>query len=48
MSKSTANKGKLWTAPPAAEAGQLVRGDTPTRVGGLKLGRSEDAVLYAR
>lgn len=47
MVDSTRNSGKEWT-PDAerqlAELAELARGNTPTRVIGLKLGRTEDAV----
>ena len=44
MSKSTRNAGKLWDAADEKELKDLARGNTPTRVIGLKLGRTEDAV----
>lgn len=44
MSKSTRNSGKLWTASEVAQLRHLVAQDTPTRVIGLKLGRSAVAV----
>jgi hypothetical protein len=44
MSKSTRNAGKEWTSSENKELRDLARGNTPTRVIGLKLGRSEDAV----
>ena len=37
------NQGKAWKAQ-EPELRKLARGNTPTRVIGLKLGRSEDAV----
>lgn len=44
MSKSTRNAGKPWDATDRKELKNLAHGNTPTRVIGLKLGRSEDAV----
>lgn len=44
MSKSTRNTGKAWSSSDVRELRQLARENTPTRVIGLKLGRSEDAV----
>jgi hypothetical protein len=44
MSKSTRNSGKPWTGQQVKELRQLARENTPTRVIGLKLGRTEDAV----
>lgn len=44
MSKSTRNSGKPWTAAAATQLRQLAAQNTPTRVIGLKLGRTEDAV----
>ena len=44
MSKSTRNSGKAWTAPEKRELRQLARENTPTRVIGLKLGRTAAAV----
>jgi hypothetical protein len=38
------NQGKPWTGSDRQELRQLARGNTPTRVIGIKLGRSEDAV----
>jgi hypothetical protein len=38
------NAGKAWTKPEVAELKDLAKENTPTRVIGLKLGRSEDAV----
>jgi hypothetical protein len=42
--KRTNNAGKQWTAPEVKELKQLAKENTPTRVIGLKLGRSEDSV----
>jgi len=44
MSKSTRNTGKTWTPSDRSELRQLARENTPTRVIGLKLGRTEAAV----
>lgn len=44
MSKSTRNTGKDWTQQDVSQLRQLAGQNTPTRVIGLKLGRTEDAV----
>ena len=44
MSKSTRNTGKQWTGSDVRELRQLARENTPTRVIGLKLGRTAAAV----
>lgn len=44
MSKSTRNTGKSWTAGNVRELRKLANENTPTRVIGLKLGRTEEAV----
>jgi hypothetical protein len=44
MSKSTRNSGKPWSPADVKDLQGLARGNTPTRVIGLKLGRTEDAV----
>lgn len=44
MSKSTRNSGKSWTPGNVRTLRQLVRENTPTRVIGLKLGRTPDAI----
>ena len=44
MAKPPANHGKQWTPAEVAQLKQLAKENTPTRVIGLKLGRSEDAV----
>lgn len=44
MSKSTRNTGKAWTPGDNKALRELARGNTPTRVIGLKLGRTEAAV----
>jgi hypothetical protein len=44
MPKYTRNTGKPWTPAAVRQLGQLAEGNTPTRVIGLKLGRTEAAV----
>jgi hypothetical protein len=44
MSKSTRNSGKQWNSQDVRHLRQYARENTPTRVIGLKLGRTEDAV----
>ena len=44
MSKSTQNSGKPWTSGDVKQLRQLARENTPTRVAGLKLGRTPGAV----
>jgi hypothetical protein len=44
MSKSTKNTGKRWTGEDVAKLADLAAHNTPTRVIGLKLQRTEDAV----
>lgn len=44
MSKSTRNTGKAWTPAEVKQVKQLAKENTPTRVIGLKLGRTEDAI----
>ena len=44
MTKSNRNSGKLWTSKDVKEVKKLAQENTPTRVIGLKLGRTEDAV----
>lgn len=44
MSKSTRNSGKEWTRAEVTELRQLAKKNTPTRVIGFKLGRTENAV----
>ena len=44
MTKSTRNSGKAWTPVETKSLKTLASGNTPTRVIGLKLGRSESAV----
>ena len=44
MSKSTRNNGKQWTRAEVTELRRLAKKNTPTRVIGFKLGRTENAV----
>lgn len=44
MSKSTRNTGKPWTTGDKKGLRDLAKGNTPTRVIGLKLGRTEAAI----
>jgi hypothetical protein len=44
MPKSTANTGKPWTSDEVAQLRKLAKENTPTRVMGLKLGRTEKSV----
>lgn len=44
MAKYDRNSGKQWTSDAERQLKQLARENTPTRVIGLKLGRTEDAV----
>lgn len=44
MSKSIRNTGKDWSAGDKKALRDLAKGNTPTRVIGLKLGRTEGAV----
>jgi hypothetical protein len=44
MSKSTRNSGQPWTAVEVKSMKAMARENTPTRVIGLKLGRSEGAI----
>ncbi|MDA9398717.1 hypothetical protein XH84_09935 [Bradyrhizobium nanningense] len=44
MSKSTRNTGKPWTSEDVKQLKELAKGNTPTRVIGIKLGRTEAAV----
>lgn len=44
MSKSTRNSRTPWSGGAKAQLRKLAAGNTPTRVIGLKLGRSESAV----
>lgn len=44
MSKSTRNSGKKWSQIDQRELKQLAKQNTPTRVIGLKLGRTASAI----
>ena len=44
MSKSTRNTGKQWTSSDVKELRERAKKNTPTRVMGLKLGRTPAAV----
>jgi len=44
MAKTPPNHGKPWTPNDNAQFKELARGNTPTRVMGLKLGRTEGAI----
>jgi hypothetical protein len=44
MPKSTRNSGKRWLTSEITKMRDLAQQNTPTRVIGLKIGRSEDAV----
>lgn len=44
MAKYNRNSGKQWTKNDVSQLEQLANKNTPTRVIGLKLGRTEDAV----
>lgn len=44
MAKYDRNTGKAWTSGEVAQLKDLAKQNTPTRVIGLKLGRTEDAV----
>lgn len=44
MAKYNRNSGKSWTSTEVSKLEKLAGQNTPTRVIGLKLGRTEDAV----
>lgn len=44
MSKYLRNSGKHWSLKEEKQLAQLADGNTPTRIIGLKLGRSADAI----
>lgn len=44
MSKSTRNSGKQWTSSDDRTLKDLAKHNTPTRVIGFKMGRTEDAI----
>ena len=47
MAKPPKNHGKPWTPADIKQLEKLADGNTPTRVIGLKLGRTEDSI-YAK
>ena len=44
MAKAPSNHGKQWTKSDITQLKTLAKENTPTRVAGLKLGRTPDAV----
>ena len=44
MAKKPANSGKEWTPKEVSQLRKEAKGNTPTRVIGVHLGRSEDSV----
>lgn len=44
MAKKPTNSGKPWTSADQRQLTELTKGNTPTRVIGIKMGRSPDAV----
>jgi hypothetical protein len=42
--KYTRNTGKPWSAADIKQLRQMAKGNTPTRIIGLKLGRTESAI----
>ena len=44
MAKTLSNHGKQWSHADVSQLKQLAKQNTPTRVIGLKMGRTEDAV----
>lgn len=44
MAKTPSNSGKSWTPAQQSQLRQLVKQNTPTRVIGLKLGRSPGSI----
>jgi hypothetical protein len=44
MAKTPSNHGKQWTAGEVSQLKQLAKQNTPTRVIGLKIGRTPDSV----
>jgi len=44
MAKTPTNHGKDWTRQEVKDLRQLTKENTPTRVIGVKLGRSEDSI----
>ncbi len=44
MAKAPTNHGKTWSSSDLQQLGTLARGNTPTRVIGIKMGRTPAAV----
>ena len=44
MAKKPSNTGKKWTTSQVKQLKTLAKGNTPTRVIGLKMGRSPDSI----
>ena len=44
MAKKPTNHGKAWSPSENKQLRDLAKGNTPTRVIGLKMGRTEDAI----
>ena len=44
MGVSDRNSGKTWSTEDISKLKQLAKGNTPTRVMGIKLGRTPDAI----
>lgn len=44
MAKKPVNQGKAWTSQQKVQLKKLAKGNTPTRVIGLKMGRTPGAV----
>ncbi len=44
MHKQPANHNKPWSKQEVRELEQLAKGNTPTRIIGLKMGRTEDSI----
>lgn len=44
MAKDPSNAGKKWTPSQVKQLKTLAKGNTPTRVIGLKMGRSPDSI----
>ena len=47
MAKTPPNHGKPWNSTANAQLAKLAAGNTPTRVIGLKMGRSESSIYSA-
>lgn len=44
MAKTPKNSGKSWSSSDVSQLRNLAKGNTPTRVIGLKMGRSEGSI----